>query len=218
MTKLKLKLDLHVHSTYSPDAFNTVDTIVQRITELSFDGYALADHDSIDGLREAEEKKGDLSFIPALEVSAKGVHILVLDPTELVDSELSMAETVDLIHDQGATAVLAHPYGLPRSWVSLNQVKEASFDAIEVANSAQIPYNYICRLNKRLAEKLNLPMTGGSDSHIPETIGRSYTIVETDSRESDDVVQAIKAGHTSVGGSNTRITEWLSKNIKKKKG
>jgi predicted metal-dependent phosphoesterase TrpH len=152
-----------------------------------------------------------------LEVSAKGAHILALDPTELIKSELSPVETVELIHEQGATAILAHPFGLPRSWVNINQVRDAGFDAIEVANSAQIPYDYICSKNRELAELLNLPITGGSDSHIPETIGRSYTIVESESVEVDDVIKAIRLGHTTVGGTYTKITEWFSKNFKKKR-
>lgn len=213
---MRLKLDLHIHSVYSPDSFNTVDIINTRIREMDFDGYSLADHDTMAGLKEAEEKKGDLVFVPALEVSAKNVHIIALDPTEPISQDLGMTETVELIHDQGATAVLAHPYGFPRSWVSIDQVEEAGFNAIEVANSAQFPYQYICGLNQRLADRLNLPVTGGSDSHIPETIGRSYTIVESDSAELDDVIKAIKRGETSVGGSHTRISEWFRKNIKKK--
>lgn len=214
---MKLRLDLHLHSTNSPDSFNTIETINRRIKEQGLDGYALADHDTINGLREAEEKKYDLAFIPALEVSAKGVHILALDPTDVVPEELSMAETVERIHEQGATGVLAHPYGLPKSWVRINEVREAGFDAIEVANSAQIPYDYICAKNKRLAEELELPITGGSDSHIPATIGRSYTIVEAESPSKDDVIKAIKLGRTSVDGTYTHITEWFSKNFLKKR-
>ena len=214
---MRLKLDLHIHSVYSLDSFNTIDTINQHLIELEFNGYALADHDTISGIDEAKAKAGELTVIPALEVSAKGAHILAFDPSELVESDLTPTETVERIHEQGATAILAHPYGLPRSWVNINRVKEAGFDAIEVVNSAQVPYEYICSLNRKLADQLGLPMTGGSDSHIPETIGRSYTIVESDSAEVDDIIKAIKLGHTSAGGTYTHITEWLSKNFKKKR-
>jgi predicted metal-dependent phosphoesterase TrpH len=214
---LRLKLDLHVHSIYSADGHSTIKTINTRLHELGFDGYALADHDTIDGIKEGKKRAGDLTFIPALEVSAKGAHILALDPTTLVESNLSIVETVELIHDQGAIATLAHPFAFPRSWVRINQIEKAGFDAIEVANSAQIPYDYICGLNQRLADRLNLPATGGSDSHIPETVGRSYTLIESDSSDLEDVIKAIRLGRTSVGGSHTRITEWFSKNFRKKK-
>lgn len=211
---MRLKLDLHIHSTHSIDSHNTIDTIIHRLQELEFQGYAIADHDTMDGIAEAKEKTGNLAFIPAMEISAKGAHILALDPTELVPPDLSMVETVELIHDQGALAVLAHPYGLPRSWVSMGQVEAAGFDAIEVANSAQIPYEYICGLNQKLADKLGLPTTGGSDSHIPETIGRSYTVVDSDSTELENILKAIRLGRTSTGGSYTRVTEWFSKHIR----
>jgi predicted metal-dependent phosphoesterase TrpH len=218
LKKLRLKLDLHIHSIYSKDGHNTIELIHSRIQQIGFNGYALADHDTIAGIKEAKKKAGNLSFIPALEITAKGAHILALDPTELIEPHLSIEETVDLIHEQGAIAILAHPYRLPKSWVRFKQVKKTDFDAIEVANSAQFPYGYICSLNQRLADRLNLPVTGGSDSHIPETIGRSYTIVKSDSTEIDDILKAIKLGYTSIGGSHTRFTEWFSKNLRKKIG
>ena len=104
---MKLRLDLHIHSTYSPDSFNTIDTIHRHLTEQGFHGYALADHDTIKGHTEAIPKAGELILIPALEVSAKGVHILAFDPTDIVPKYLSMAETVEHIQDQGATAIRA---------------------------------------------------------------------------------------------------------------
>ena len=212
---MELKLDLHVHSIYSPDSFNSIDDINRRIKEQGFDGYALADHDTIKGLEEAQEKSGDLVLVPAMEISARRAHVVALDPSEVIPSGLGLAETVDLIHDQGAMAILAHPYGLPRSWPQMNQVEASGLDAIEVANSAQVPYGFICNLNQKLADRLGLPATGGSDSHIPETVGRAFTIVESDSADYLDVIKAIRLGHTRVGGSSTKFGEWFAKNVQK---
>ena len=213
---MELKLDLHIHSNYSPDSFSSIDSIQSRIEEIGFQGYTLADHDTMDGLEEALQKSGDLTVIPAMEVSAKGAHVLALDPTETIPIGLSVSEVVDRVHDQGATAILAHPYGLPRSWPNMGEISKTRFDAIEVANSAQFPYELICELNRQLALRLKLPATGGSDSHIPGTIGRSYTIVESESTDYHDVIKAIKLGRTKVGGSHTRFSEWFTKNVSKR--
>jgi predicted metal-dependent phosphoesterase TrpH len=214
---MKLKLDLHIHSNYSIDAVNTIDDIVKRIKLLGFDGYALADHDTLAGLPEAFEKKSDLIFIPALEVSAMGGHIIALDPTDQIPTGLSITESVELIHDTGATAILAHPYGLPRSWINTKEVKRAGFDAIEVVNSTQFPFEYINRKNRKLAEDMGLPMTGGSDSHIPDTIGRGYTIVDSPTRDIEDVIASIKRGDTVYGGSSITISERIQQFFYKKK-
>ena len=211
---MKITLDLHVHSVHSRDSVNSIDTITRCIEEAGFQGYALADHDTIEGLPEALEKKGDLVVVPALEVTARGAHVLALDPNEPIPMGLSIAETIEKIHDQGATAILAHPYGLPRSWVSINDTKNANLDAVEVANSAQFPYGYICSLNRKLAEELKLPVTGGSDAHIPDTIGRAYTIIDTPSTELRDVIDSIRKGRTEAGGSGISIYERYKKLLK----
>ena len=215
---MKLKLDLHLHTHHSGDAVNRIEEINRRCLEQGLDGYAISDHDTLDGVGEAITSGGGLIVVPALEISARGAHIICLEPKEVIPSKLSMKDTVERIHSQGGTAVLAHPYGLLRSWLSINQAGLCGFDAVEVANSAQFPYETITGYNRRLAERLGLPATGGSDSHIPSTIGRAYTIVDSASREVEDIVEAIKKGRTEAVGSGTSVTERLEKiwaNLKK---
>jgi len=213
---MKLRLDLHIHTIHSIDGFNTPMDITRRLREQSLDGYAVTDHDTLTGIQPATANSEGLIVIPGVEVMARGAHILAFQPTEPISPGLSIAETVDAIHSQGATAILAHPYGLPRSWVSMNEARGAKLDAVEVCNSAQIPYGYIRDLNEELASRLGLPRTGGSDSHIPETVGRAYTEVEAESREPDAIVKAIRMGATSPHGSGITVAERLKKILKKK--
>jgi hypothetical protein len=213
---LSFKLDLHIHSIYSRDSSNTIDDIIEQVKKLGLDGFALTDHDTIDGISEASKKKEDLIFIPALEISAKRAHILAFDPIELIPDNLGIIETVETIHDQGALAALAHPYGLPRSWVNRRIIEKADFDAIEVANSAQFPYRYILKKNLRLANELSLPELGGSDSHVPSTIGKAYTLVESPSRDIGDILDGIKKGKTKWFGSSISLYQRIEKYFLKK--
>jgi hypothetical protein len=211
---LKLKLDLHVHTEYSQDSNTSIEEIVRRCCEVGLDGYAITDHDTINGLPEALAKKSGLIVIPGIEISSRGCHILALginDQNKEYPNKLSMLKTVEFIHEFGGLAILAHPYGLPRSWVNSKEVREAEFDAIEVANSAQIPYHLIERLNRNLAKDLNLPTTGGSDSHILSTIGRSYTMIDAKSRKVEDILDSVRKGQCEAYGDGLTIQERLKK-------
>lgn len=211
MDTISLKLDLHVHTRASVDSVNTIGDINRRCTGLSMDGYAICDHDSTGSLAEASASSGGLVVVPGLEVTARGAHVICLDPSDSIPSRLSIAETVERIHEQGGTAVLAHPFGIPRSYVRYAKVAGVGFDAVETANSEQAPFETVMGWNRILAGRLGLPETGGSDSHIPETFGRSYTVVESASREPEDVIKAIREGRTRAFGSGTSLGERLAK-------
>jgi predicted metal-dependent phosphoesterase TrpH len=206
-----LRLDLHVHSFHSVDSVNLFGEINQRCHTTGLDGYALCDHDSLKGLEEAREKAADLVVIPGVEVTARGAHVLCLDPNEIVSSGLSVAETVEKIRAQGATSILAHPFRISTNLLRYKDAEAIGFDAIEVANAAQFPFRMAMELNRGMARRLGLPQTGGSDSHIPETIGRSITVVESESKDIEDVIAAIKKGKTEVMGSGIGVMERIRK-------
>jgi predicted metal-dependent phosphoesterase TrpH len=159
---------------------------------------------------EARKTSSGLILIPGLEISARNAHILCYNPSKLICPKLTIRETVDRIHEQGGKAIIAHPLGFPRSLLTLRQLEVAGFDAIEVANSAQVPFGILTDIHRGMANKMGLPQIGGSDSHIPETIGRAYTVVDSDSREPEDVIEAIVSGRTEVYGSGISLVERLS--------
>lgn len=206
---MRLRLDLHVHTAHSPDSHTSIDRVIKRCEEIGLNGFAVTDHDTIAGISEAQKKGDNIVVIPGVEISAKGAHILAYDISEPIPSNLSISDTVDRIHEQDAVAVIAHPYSLFRTWIKKRELEDVGFNAIEVANAAQFPYRWMLEKNINLAEKLGLPQIGGSDAHNPLFVGRAHTIVETDSHEIRDILQAIKKGDTEAVGRGITISERL---------
>jgi predicted metal-dependent phosphoesterase TrpH len=206
---LRLRIDLHVHSVYSQDSCVTFEDAIRRCHEEGLDGFAFTDHDAMAEFPVRKAEESGVIFIPGVEISANGAHILAFDIEEVIPPGLSIQETVERIHEQGGFAVIAHPYSIFRTWVSFMETKGAGFDAVEVANATQFPYGMMLEKNEDLAERLGLPKTGGSDAHIPRTVGRAYTILEAATRDVKGVISAIKGGQTSFGGKGISLLERL---------
>jgi hypothetical protein len=188
---LGLKIDLHVHTCYSYDAVTTLEEVITYSKKKRLDGVAITDHDTLVGaLKLAQKSK--LLVIPGIEIKALGGHVLALNVTKLVPSKLDLSETVQRIHEAGGLAVAAHPAFVYKSTLGKQLT---SYDAVEVINSGTVPFSFSTYLSRKLAIRLNLPQTAGSDSHYALEIGYAYTVVEADP-DVDEIVQAIKRGAT----------------------
>ena len=192
MNSLPLKMDLHVHTCYSKDGATTLKEVVVYARKRGLDGVAITDHDSIKGALELAKKR-DFLVIPGIEVSTKFGHVLALNVIAPIPPKLSPFETIETIHDLGGIAVAAHPTTMYKG--GIRRQITSNFDAIEVINSSTFPFFLSTHLARRLAVHLNLPQTGGSDSHCPSNIGTAYTLIDANS-EVDEVIHAIKKGET----------------------
>jgi len=192
---LGLKIDLHVHTCYSYDAVTTLEEVVTYSKKRGLDGVAITDHDVLLGaLRLAQKNK--LIVIPGIEITTMHGHVLALNITKPVLPKLGLPETIQRIHEGGGIALASHPTLVYKSALS-RQV--TSYDAIEVINSGAVPFSLSTYLSRKFATRLNLPQTGGSDSHYAPEIGAAYTIIEADP-DVDEIVQAIKRGATRPVG------------------
>jgi len=188
---LSLKIDLHVHTCYSYDAVTTLEEVITYSKKRGLDGVAITDHDILLGALKLLQKSKIL-VIPGIEITALGGHVIALNITKSIPPKLDLSETVQRIHAAGGIAVAAHPISIHKSTLS-QQI--TSYDAIEVINSAAVPFSFSTYLSRKLAARLNLPQTAGSDSHYAPEIGAAYTIVEADP-DADEIIQAIKRGAT----------------------
>jgi len=200
-----MKLDLHIHSRYSRDASASPLDIVRRCKSVGMDGMAITDHNEIKGSLEAYAvaEAAGVVIVRGVEVSAIEGHILALGVGELVPRGLPAKETVERIHAAGGIAVAAHPGRFP-SGVGLKRANTMDFDAIEVLNGGSSR-----RSNshaKAIAVGRGLPMTGGSDAHGIEDVGKAWTEVDGVFTE-EEVIRAISAGRCAVGGRSRTSAE-----------
>lgn len=185
---MRLKIDLHVHTMYSPDSLITPKELVFYARKQGLDGVAVTDHDRIDGALQIS-KKAEIMIVSGTEITSQEGHIVALGLQETIPRDLSAEETVEKIHEAGGIAVACHPAGLFKE--SLGNRTNSKFDAIEVINSSAFPFGYSVKLNERIASRLNKPRVAGTDAHYGPEIGCAYTIVEAEPT-AYDVIRAIK--------------------------
>ncbi|MFY9605962.1 MAG: PHP domain-containing protein [Thermoplasmata archaeon] len=206
-----MKLDLHIHSSFSKDASASPRDILESCKRSGLDGCAVTDHNAIDGSLEAFRLGLEMGMlvVRGVEVSAKEGHVLAYGVGELIPKGLPMDKTIERIHSAGGIAVAAHPKRFP-SGMGLELAGGGKFDAVEVLNGGSSSRSN--RLARRLAEEKRVPITAGSDAHELQQVGKAYTVVEGVSTEAD-LIRAISKGNTRAGGRSRSVSEGVAYSI-----
>ena len=193
-----MKIDLHVHSSYSDDASDSPEKIIKYAKKKGIHGVAITDHNNVKGgLKglEIAKKMKDFVVIPGTEISSAEGHILALNVKENIPKKLSVEETVESIISLGGIPVLPHPY---RMISGIGEKFVNRFSGVEVFNSRSMGWE-----NKKaesLAEKLDIGKTGGSDAHSANEVGYGITEFNVNSFRIDDLLQEIEKKRTSAHG------------------
>jgi len=188
---MRVKVDLHVHTVYSPDSLITLKELVFYAKKRGLNAVAITDHNRVDGALEMAAET-DFLIIPGTEVNSRDGHIVALNVREVIPRGLSAEETVDRIHAVGGVAVACHPFAMLKG--SLGKHASGKFDAIETINASASPFkSSICKAEE-VATRFKLPRVAGTDAHYAPAIGYAYTGVDADPNV-DAVVKAIAAGN-----------------------
>ena len=200
-----MKLDLHIHSKFSRDGAATVEDILGRCKELGLDGCAITDHNTVEGSLRAVELAPSfgLLVVRGVEISTSEGHVLAYGLSSSVARGLSIAETIQRIHDAGGIAVAAHPRRFP-SGIGIGKASGERFDAVEVLNGGSSRASN--KSSATLAARMRLPGIGGSDAHRIEEIGRAATVLQDAASESQ-IIGSILSGNTSVIGRSRNVQE-----------
>lgn len=200
-----LKLDLHVHTVGSYDGHTKREDLPQIIRDRGLDGVALTEHDNFD-----PPKSFDALILPAAEISSSEGHIIGLGLRDMIPPRLPADETIQRIHDQGGIAIIPHPYDPVCECVKIARLKVRP-DAVETVNADALSFYVSNWLARKDARRFKLPEVGGSDSHIPQSIGDAYTVVEAESRDLEGILEAIRKGRVRAEGHATSTINKMRK-------
>lgn len=178
------KFDMHVHSAFSGDSVNSPEEIIESflktgILPLVCDhnttaGSAVVYH----GIRRIDP---DIPEIIAEEVMTAQGEVIGLFLSDMVPPYLPAAETADLIHDQGGLVLVPHPFCSFRAgcalWPDVLRGIVRDVDIIEGFNARTI-HDRENIAAREFAAQQGKPFSAGSDSHLPENLGRYWLELE----------------------------------------
>ncbi|MDY6912508.1 MAG: PHP domain-containing protein, partial [Chloroflexota bacterium] len=170
-----MKVDLHLHTCYSPDSNSSLESIISRCQKSGISCVAITDHNTIDGALRMREIC-PFAVIVSEEVMSSAGEIIGYYLTESIPSGLPPSEVMGRIKDQGGLVCLPHPFdGFGRYPLKANE-REAlltQIDIIEVFNARSLKSNF-SEEARLFAERHGFLQSAGSDAHAPREVGNAY--------------------------------------------
>ncbi|HSS61807.1 MAG TPA: PHP domain-containing protein [Candidatus Limnocylindrales bacterium] len=188
------RADPHCH-TLSSDGMVTPAQLVDAALNAHLDLIAVTDHDTMEAVNETRQRGEDkgLAVVPGQEVTTAWpaqTHLIGWFLTKPVKRGMSLADTVDAIHDQGGLAIVPHPF-MPVYFGSIQPgmlqklIETTKLDGIEIVFTVPIGNRRRRQLDAFYAQhraRLGAAV-GGSDCHFgSHDIGRAVTDYEGDFR------------------------------------
>lgn len=171
-----LKTVFHVHTDYSHDCDLPVEAVLEEARARGVQCLTITDHDNMEGARAAAAlARPDLEIIAGEEITTLEGHLIGLFLDEPIEPGQSARRTAELIRRQGGLVVVPHPFnrlfdcGLREHVYDLIDL----VDIIEVSNAQ----NFLQRPNRQaraLAERFEMPMLVGVDTHRPGYLDSCY--------------------------------------------
>lgn len=170
-----MKIDLHVHTSFSPDSFTNPEKAVLKAAKTGLNCIAITDHNTIDGALEAKRIFGT-SVIIGEEIKSLGGEIIGLYLQECIPKDLSALDTVKRIKDQGGLVSIPHPFDYFRKSVIDRSSLEEILGYIDIVESFNAR-NTLKKSNMKalaFATSNHIISSAVSDSHTLMEIGRTY--------------------------------------------
>ena len=161
---------------YSGDSTTTLEEFGEEFSRSCLDKVAITDHLTCRGARELHRVFGDRVII-GQEFRVREGEMIALFIEREIPPSLDAREASKRIRSQGGLVYIPHPGDKNRSsmdFETLSRLSSEGFvDIIEVANS-KIQSQLLMREATDLAQKHEIAMAAGSDSHVPSSLASSF--------------------------------------------
>ncbi len=177
---MSLKIDLHVHSCYSPCSNLALRTIEKAAQRRGLDVVAITDHNTIAGALELAARRTQLRIIVAEEIKTQEGEIIGYFLTERIPPALSVRDTIGEIRRQGGLVSIPHPFDIfRRSRLGRAVIEDiiSEVDMIEVFNARDIWQKADTASVEAWKNKGVVPVVG-SDAHQRWEIGKACMMIE----------------------------------------
>ena len=203
-----MTIDLHVHtSDASPCSSAPVDEIIAEAKRIGLDGICLTDHNVFWDSEQVEELRHRHGFLVLRgnEVTTDQGDVIVFGLHTDIKGIIPLAELRAEVSRVDGFMIAAHPFrgfltfgigqlGLTPEKAMARPLLESA-DAIEVLNSKSTAKEN--DFAARVARRLRLPATGGSDAHEVSEVGIYATRLDRIITDERGLIKALKTGDTS---------------------
>lgn len=204
MPRKTTRIDMHSH-TRGSDGVGTPEQIVRHAVESGIHGLCLTDHhasfidDNAEVWKVAQAlREADIFPIVGCEYSTKQGHLLIFGPripAKHFGMYPDMQDVIDWANKFGGACVVPHPYQSYKYMCGDKLAQMEGLAGVEVLNGQVERRRAEDNVKARKkAEELGIPMTAGSDAHMPHDIGCVYTEFEGRIRGERKFLDALRAG------------------------
>jgi predicted metal-dependent phosphoesterase TrpH len=215
-----MRIDLHIHtSPLSACSYIDPHELVQEARRMKLDGICLTEHQVLWDPVEVDKLalEAGIKIFRGNEFTTNQGDVLVFGFYEDIKELMIIQELREIVQKAGGFMIAAHPFrgfktfGIGQLQMTVEQAgKRKMFefvDAMEIGNGKlSADENDMAR---KVAQKLDLPGTGGSDAHRIDEIGTWVTVFENDIENEQELLEELHAGRfrTEVGSRNELKSE-----------
>ncbi len=188
-------IDMHMHLKYRSRCSNLAAEDINEHLSQKIDGICLTDHWKLDP-KKVNPFRECIKLFYGIEVSCAYGDILCYG-ARLLPSKRTNPSAEFLIrvtHSQGGVAVCAHPFTNRHQGFD-HHVFEFEFDALEINGALDEEYHALAR---EAAEKIGIPVIGGSDAHSVKQMNTIATKFDNPVESIVDIAKAIKNNECRV--------------------